>query len=967
MTKGFTFEKNLPHQQVGVQAVLEVFNDAQIEQVDRHSLANPDLTLPVEIYTRNIHAVQNRNEIEIDKKYYDADSSVLDISMETGTGKTYTYTQTMFELNKAYGVTKFMIVVPTLSIKAGTVNFLKSEAMKEHFRDEYDREVKLHLVESQRGRSNKSYMPQAIQEFVQANNFNRKYIHVLVINSGMVNSPSLSERYDVSLFNEQYDVPFEAIAAVKPIMIIDEPHRFPTEKKTWSNIEKFKAQYIIRYGATFKEYKNLLYRLTAVDSFNNNLVKGIQTHISEVVGVDAARLTFVDSTGKEATFELLENNERTKYKLTKGESLSKIHSAIYGLEIEHLNMSAVLLSNGVELKKKDAISPYSYSQTVQDDMIRSAIKGHFDLERELLTRETRIKPLTLFFIDDIAGYRAGEGITGTLKDNFEQWVVAEAKKRLKTESDPFYRQYLEQTLQDVSRVHGGYFSKDNTDKDDKIELEINEILHDKESLLSLNNPRRFIFSKWTLREGWDNPNVFQICKLRSSGSTISKLQEVGRGLRLPVNEYMSRVKDEQFYLNYYVDLTEKNFTEQLVQEVNESSYKEVIPTKLTPELIEQITAVYDGLTALDLRVNLNGENVIDGNDAFVSSDSYAKIKELYSAAFTQTVAKNKIINANDKPRQQVTLRKGKYHKLKELWELICQKVILEYKIKDEDEFLELLLEYLKSEVNNLTVSGIRTRTEKVVIEQGKARLIENVQVEDNSFLQYSTMSYPAFIARLAQDALIKQSTLHQAFVKLQEQLDITSYLNMRTVKTLVAGFKRFLLMRSFQSFSIGYNKVSNRVHPTKLTNDKGSPLDAVDANDIGQFNDPDTLPLSTYFFDEVFYDSDLEHQNITKENIENVVVFTKIPKNSIKIPIAGGFTYSPDFAYVVKTTTGQILNFVIETKNVLGDDDLRKEERQKIQHAKALFSSINKEVAVEFKTQFSKDKIVDLLRESLVT
>lgn len=142
--------------------------------------------------------------------------------------------------------------------------------------------------------------------------------------------------------------------------------------------------------------------------------------------------------------------------------------------------------------------------------------------------QPKIKPLTLFFIDDIAGYRSGNELSGSLKDKFESWIRAEVRRRLKTESDPFYRDYLQKTLDDVSACHGGYFSKDNTDSDDRIEQEINEILHDKEKLLSLDNPRRFIFSKWTLREGWDNPNVFQICKLRSSGSTTSKLQEVGR-------------------------------------------------------------------------------------------------------------------------------------------------------------------------------------------------------------------------------------------------------------------------------------------------------------------------------------------------------------------------------------------------------------------------------------------------------
>jgi type III restriction enzyme len=168
----------------------------------------------------------------------------------------------------------------------------------------------------------------------------------------------------------------------------------------------------------------------------------------------------------------------------------------------------------------------------------------------------KIKPLTLFFIDNIDEYRNKDGY---IRKTVEQYIELEIKELLKTEKDVFYKAYLEKTLLDLSVTHGGYFSKDNSEKDEAIEKEINEILHDKQAMLDLENPRRFIFSKWTLREGWDNPNVFQICKLRSSGSEISKLQEVGRGLRLPVNEYGNRVKDEQFYLNYFVDFTESNW------------------------------------------------------------------------------------------------------------------------------------------------------------------------------------------------------------------------------------------------------------------------------------------------------------------------------------------------------------------------------------------------------------------------
>ncbi|MDL2009404.1 DEAD/DEAH box helicase family protein [Vibrio parahaemolyticus] len=425
MSKGFTFEKNLPHQQTGVDAVTTVFLGAEPKQSNDATmriLANPELELSDAQYYSNIKMVHEYNRIDHIPEHYNAKSNIIDVSMETGTGKTYTYTKTMFDLNKSFGINKFIVVVPTLSIKAGTVNFLKSDALKEHFRDDYEREIKTYVVESQKssGKNTKTYMPQAVHDFVEASNFNKSYIHVLIINSGMINSKSLTETYDVGLLDNQFDTPFAAISAIKPFIIIDEPHKFPTARKTWENIEKFNAQYIIRYGATFNnDYKNLVYRLTAVDAFNDDLVKGIDAYIEDVVGDDNASLKFIKSDGKEATFELNENGAKSVFKLAKGESLSKTHSAIHDLVIDALNKTTVALSNGIELKTGGSINPYSYSQTLEDNMMRKAIKEHFKLERHYLTLKPRIKPLTLFFIDDIEGYRDGNDISGSLKTKFE--------------------------------------------------------------------------------------------------------------------------------------------------------------------------------------------------------------------------------------------------------------------------------------------------------------------------------------------------------------------------------------------------------------------------------------------------------------------------------------------------------------------------------------------------------------------
>lgn len=969
MSKGFTFEKNLPHQKAGVDALMNMFVGAEPLQADSQSVrlkANPSLSITDPQYYMNIKSVQEFNGIEHKKEHYNAKSNVIDISMETGTGKTYTYTKSMYDLNKAFGINKFIVIVPTLSIKAGTVNFLKSDALKEHFRDDYERELKTYVVESQKGskKNTKSFMPQAVHDFVEANNFNKKHIHVLIINSGMINSKSLVDTYDTGLLDNRYDTPIDAISAVKPFVIIDEPHKFPTAKKTWDNISKLNAQFIIRFGATFNdEYENLVYRLTAVDAFNNDLVKGINTFIEDVVGDDFANLKLTKSTAKEATFELNESGNKTVFKLAKGEALSKTHSEIHDLYIESLNTKMVVLSNGIELKVGKSINPYSYSDTLEDNMIRKAIKEHFKLERELLTQRPRIKPLSLFFIDDIEGYRDGNNLSGSLKANFEEWVIAEAKECLKVETDTFYKEYLEKTINDVSVVHGGYFSKDNSDKDEKVEQEITEILHDKELLLSLDNPRRFIFSKWTLREGWDSPNVFQICKLRSSGSTTSKLQEVGRGLRLPVNEYMGRVKDRSFMLNYYVDFTEKDFVSTLVKEVNDSSFKETVPSKLTQELKDKITAEYPDLSAFKIMSDLLGKGIIDENENLLGADAYSKLKAQYPKAFPTGVKPNKI-KVNSGVKKTSKMRVGKFDELKALWDMINQKAILEYKIASEDDFLELFKKYLIEESDKFKKTGVQTRIETVYIYNDTA-MSKSMFGNDDDFTKFSTMTYKEFLNRLSKEALIKLSTLHKAFVSVQSTIDVTDYLNIQTIRKIKSGFSKFLLHNSFNKFGLGYNIISNSMHPTKFTDAKGEPRSDVIASDLGVQNDDSLTPLDTYLFEDVFYDSELEKLNITDGEIESVSVFTKIPKNSIKIPVSGGYSYSPDFAYVVKTSKGDFLNFIIETKNVDGKDNLRKEEERKIEHAKVLFQQISKEVKVDFKTQFADDLIYDLIKQHI--
>lgn len=958
---GFKFERDLPHQRAAVESILKVYDGAQAKPLDEKAMAavaNPVIRFdPGYVYCDNIEALQKRNEIG--DGHLDCQSHVIDIMMETGTGKTYTYTKAIFELNRQLGIKKFLVIVPTLSIKAGTVNFLKAKATNEHFRQEYGSSIKTYVVESQKkSKRKKAYMPQAVREFVEAHDDGN--VHVLVINAGMINSDTMSKAFDVSLF-DRYNTPFGAIASVNPFTIIDEPHKFPKEGVTYGNIQKFKSQFIFRFGATFNDdYHNLIYRLSAVDAFNENLVKGVITYVEEFEEGEDIYLRLISSNANEVEFELNEAGKKSIHYLAPKESMSQIHEEMRDLFIDNANTQKVVFSNGLELKKRDKINPYSYAQSLQDKMIQQAVANHFKIEKDLLTRNVRIKPLTLFFIDDIEGYRDGNEIAGSLKEKFETLAKAHIEKLLSEVEDERYKVYLEQSLKDISLIHGGYFSQDNSEKDEKIEKEITEILHDKEALLSLDNPRRFIFSKWTLREGWDNPNVFQICKLRSSGSTTSKLQEVGRGLRLPVNEYMSRVKDEIFDLHYFVDFSEKDFVKSLVSEINEKSgaYSSAeIPEKLTPELVEKIIQKY-AMDADTLYQTLGQAGIIDFGQKFLEG-GFEKLKTQFADAFGG-LTKGKVRGA-DEARDKVTLRVGKYNDLKALWEQINQKVVLEYKIESEAQFSALFEGYLEENIGDFEPQGVKTKIGSVNFEKGVAYYKE-VDSVDNKILPISTMTYKDFLIELSKALSLNMQTLHQVFVRYKKKLDINLYLNIQTVRVIKSGFNKYLLDNAIDKFSIGYNSIANEIHPTKFTKEDGSLRESINASDVGiDFIDTEKV-ADSYFFNELYFDSPLEKENIVKE-IDEVIVFTKIPKNSIKIPVAGGGTYSPDFAYVIKDKKAKkTLHLVVETKDK-AKRDLYDDEKQKIKHAEVLFSHLSEDINVEFRTQFKGTDMVKIIKD----
>ena len=941
---GFEYERNLPHQCRAIESISGIFEESVCKEPkgEMAHLINPNY----QIKQRAIERVQRNNELE----ERSTKEKIFDICMETGTGKTYTYTKMMYELYKNFKISKFVLIVPSVAIRLGALKFLDSVDTKRHFRDDYGCELEVYELSSQKNRGKKSVFPSAVNDFFNAEC--KSGIQVLLINHGMLTSSSIEETYDKTLYNH-YDNVFEAIGALNAVGIIDEPHRFKEGNKGWEQIKKLGLQMIFRFGATFENrYKNLIYELNAFEAFRQDLVKGIIAEVCEFRDGEREYIRLKKVEKNLAEFWLERGKEKKEFVLQEKDSLSSINEVV-DISIEKIGKNKVLLSNGLELREKDRISPYSYNDTLKMDMMKRAVRRHFEIERDFLNREIKIKPLTLFFVDSRdEDYRNRDD--GSFIIEFEMCVRACVEELLEEKQSPFYREYLKKTLANLEGVHGGYFSKDNQESDEKIQAQIDEILRDKEKLLSLENIRRFIFSKWTLREGWDNPNVFQICKLRSSGSETSKLQEVGRGLRIPVNEYMARVKSEKFYLHYYVDFSERDFAKKLKNEIckeAKSVYIQENAKKLEPEVIERICA-FSEKSENELLEFLDSEGIINRSNEF-KEGGLERLKTLFPQVFDNGWLEDKIKDKESKKR--VCIKKGKYQELKELWEEINKKAILQYKIESEGEFEKILVAFFEGYEAK---SNFEMASKKIDVRDDGVEVVESRRsIESGGGID--TLKYGEFLLELCKTLSLNPITLHKAIAK--SGFNLKGILNPSNIKKIQKDFNDFLLEHSFAQscLDVGYCKVSNKIHPTSFTDSEGNPLPEINPNKIGtKFIQKE--PPEAYLFDEIFVDSDFEAEDIQKR-IDEVVVFTKIPKESIRIPVVGGRTYSPDFAFVVREKRGsEFLHLVVEAK---GKEEigLSKMEEKKIEFAKRFFGNLK----VRFEAQYSGDRLAEIIKKAL--
>lgn len=986
--------ERLPHQVAAIDAINQAFQGVDTVDAD-HAYSNPIL------------------------KYAGDENYYIDVKMETGTGKTFVYTQMMYEMHKQ-GIFKFVIVVPTPSIKEGTKNFITSDYARQYFSGVPGYEnVKIQLntinagdFKNKRGRRN---FPAQLSEFVEATRQNANQIQVLLVNSGMLSSTAGMRKsdYDQTLLGGETN-PIKAIAATRPVIIIDEPHRFPRDnKKNKTNTTKtiydviaqdMKPQLIVRFGATFpqtttgkgKNKRTIIdyyrgkpqFTLNAIDSFNQGLVKAIDINYPEITEEEASRLYKVKSV-KDTQLVLSRNGK--DYPVNVNEKLADVDEGFAG-DITYAGKKK--LSNELELQPDMKLIPGTFSQNYQDEIIQQAIDRHFEAEvRNFMRSESggnapKIKTLSLFFIDSIASFRGPEHTKGWLAKHFEKMLTKKVKQLIKKyemsieSREKEYCEFLQATLRDLNaehqQVYAGYFSEDRGIKEDAIQAEVDDILKNKEKLLSFKDKdgnwitRRFLFSKWTLREGWDNPNVFVIAKLRTSGSEISKIQEVGRGLRLPVDETGHRVQQDEFEsrLAFLIGYDERDFAQTLVNQINEDAPIELNHDELTDAMIKLIVEERQksdkSFDKDKLLKDLDAHNVITRSNEFkpdVEIDGskmsgYEALIYFYPEVEHRTkVSSGKVRDHKHHPTTKIKLRKSNWKQLEELWKQLSKRQMIKFDNDVNDLAQTVAEEIFKDNENKIFVrQRPQMIKQKVVTKNNQAVIQESPTDYENNYL---TMKYGSFLKKLATQTDLPVNFLHQQMIAAIKRLNGNKdYINERTLDNLVREFNKRFNERIKNSYSYEPLKfaASTSIYDAK----KKEFVDEISANDLGVYSDERATNDDKYLYDRppLRYDSANPELKILKRTYDNkIVAFGKLPKRAIKIPRYDNGTTTPDFIFKIERERKPIY-LVIETKAAnmrLGDETIRVIQ-------KTYFDKL-KESGVYYQMATSEQEVHDLINK----
>ena len=977
----------LPHQEDFLKAIVKAFDGIRIfDSKDPYS--NPLIDLADEKIRENIENLwqgyENLQAIPSKWKGSDDENYLgLDIRMETGTGKTYCYTRMMYELNQRYGFNKFIVLVPSTPIREGAKSFLSADYSKKHFSDLYpNKSLDLSVLEAQKRKSGRKNFPYAVSEYVRGTNLQKNRFSVLLLSSGMLLSKATMSKddYDQTLMGN-FTQPYRAIKATRPIVIIDEPHRFKKENKAYKTlIKEINPQCIIRFGATFpekkkskeKDFNNLIFNLGSSQAFNQNLVKGVETFMIDAEKENDTKFKLMDFKQNPKLCYIRDEKTKKVEELAKLDSLSVLGEEFSGIFVEEIGKTndeninrGVTLSNGQVLSKGDIIYGGIYTETYQEMMLKQAIINHFETEKKNFLRKDKIKTLSLFFIDSVRSFRDENGKSGHLRLKFEKILEDHIKKEIQNINDDSdeglleYKSFLESSLCDISKTSGGYFSEDNSTSEEDIKNEVDKILRDKEFLLNFKdenenwNTMRFIFSKWTLKEGWDNPNVFQIVKLRSSGSETSKLQEVGRGLRLPVNENGYRISDDQFYLRYLIDYSEKDFANKLLGEINND----------TPNKISNINSILPKISKLraisedDIFIDMLSKKYINRKGE-INLENLSKLYEDYPEAINN-LKPNKLIDGNKK-KAYVKIRKDKFSEIKSLWKTVNQKYFLKFEEIPENELEDAFYKILEKDIyRDTNVEIISKRTEK---EDDRIVLRENMA---NYFVTNDKLPYNEFLKEVNKKTGLSIKTIHKVLCKINQDKGFIDdrLFSKVAINSIGNEFNIWLDKKLIKNFS--YRALNIDVKETSLTDRNGNVLDELVQGVLGVYRDENVDVPKRFLYDAVIYDSDKEKETLIKSDIEKVRVFGKIPRRSIQIPLFNGGTTSPDFMYVINSKEGaKQINFIVETKDMKDEKSLRYDEKIRIKSAEKFFETMKENgINVVFKKQLKNDDIVAMTNE----
>jgi type III restriction enzyme len=822
------------------------------ELVRRHGLfgdeifSNKKLNLTPEELLKNIREVQKDQGLKVNKAL---EGMNFTIEMETGTGKTYVYTKTMYELNAHYGWSKFIIMVPSIAIREGVHKSLEITA--DHFQEIYGKKIRFTIYNA-RNKSN----------LVNIKNFaNTSNIEVIIMNyQAFATKSKESRKIYQKLDSIQSEKPIDIIKRARPILIIDEPQRFGD--KAESLLHEFNPLFNLRYSATHKRDYNKIYRLDAIDAYNQKLVKRINVKGIEVIRNSGTNsYLFLDrvqisSKHYPTAFIEMEVNQKTGIKkvikhISEKDDLYQ-HSgklAQYkGFIVREINglKNRVVFTNGVEIHAGQTIGDVD-EEHVRRIQIRETIKSHIEKERMLYRKG--IKVLSLFFIDEVAKYRAYDDNNNPLKGEYALIFEDEYRKAIQEQS-PFekdYNDYL--NLHSVEEIHEGYFSIDkkgqfidSTEKkteggsDDGGAYEL--IMKNKERLLSLGEPTRFIFSHSALREGWDNPNIFQICTLKHSQSTISKRQEIGRGLRICVNNTGERmdysVLGHEFFnfntLTVIASESYDSFARDLQKEIVESLSER--PTKLTTGILvghilknrEGKKLVFDNQKAMDLILTFRIKGYVDKEykitDQFIEDVEVDRvelpeelmdfkeavidlIQSIYTTANFKAADNEKENNINE-----VALQANSNFVKKEsqdLWNRIEAKTIYEVDFNSEE---------LIEKVINALDTKLEVKEALVIITEGE----QKDQIDESSLKSGESMTKKKNVVKRTGSLL--GALKYDLITKIVKETNLTR----KTVVKILQGIKK----STFANFRINpesfIREVSRLINSEKATTLIGSTI-----------------------------------------------------------------------------------------------------------------------------------------------